>query len=256
MAHLELGANTATAKYAGADAGNYVLESVDIAITRIDCQHNGDTTILYAAAPTCTHAGFEGNLSCALCGKIYEYGDSIPAIGHKADSVLFENIMSSTCTETGSYDSVVYCSVCHIVVSSTHITTPANGHTVVVDEAVAATATTDGLTEGSHCSVCHETLVAQEIIPATGEQGGENQGGNEGQGNENQGGGNNNNEPATAVSEEAVAAVSIYAFERTIVVEAEADGSEIIVFDINGRMVAKALAIDSRTEIQMPKFSI
>ncbi len=44
-----------------------------------------------------------------------------------------------------------------------------NGHTVVTDEAVAATCGTDGLTEGSHCSVCGEVIVAQETIPATGD---------------------------------------------------------------------------------------
>ncbi len=37
-------------------------------------------------------------------------------------------------------------------------------HTVVVDEAVAATCTKTGLTEGSHCSVCEEVIKPQEIV--------------------------------------------------------------------------------------------
>lgn len=41
-------------------------------------------------------------------------------------------------------------------------------HTEVTDEAVAATCTATGLTEGSHCSVCNKTLAAQTVIPATG----------------------------------------------------------------------------------------
>lgn len=43
-------------------------------------------------------------------------------------------------------------------------------HEVVIDEAVAATCTRDGVTEGSHCSKCGEVLEKQTVIPAMGHQ--------------------------------------------------------------------------------------
>ena len=45
------------------------------------------------------------------------------------------------------------------------------GHTEVIDAAVVATCTTDGKTEGKHCSVCSETLIAQNNIPASHTEG-------------------------------------------------------------------------------------
>ena len=39
---------------------------------------------------------------------------------------------------------------------------------VVTDEAIAATCTEDGKTEGSHCEACHTVIVAQEVEEATG----------------------------------------------------------------------------------------
>lgn len=39
-------------------------------------------------------------------------------------------------------------------------------HEIAVDAAVPATRTREGLTEGSHCAICGEVLVAQETVPA------------------------------------------------------------------------------------------
>ena len=47
-------------------------------------------------------------------------------------------------------------------------TVPAKGHTEVVDPVVEATCTKPGKTEGKHCSVCNEVLVAQKVVSAKG----------------------------------------------------------------------------------------
>lgn len=81
------------------------------------------------------------------CGK-HEYGD-------------FEILKNPTCTEKGQKGKI--CKKCGKITEKTDI--DAAGHAPVTDPAVAPTETTDGLTEGSHCSVCGAVLQAQEVIP-------------------------------------------------------------------------------------------
>ncbi|MBO5111355.1 MAG: leucine-rich repeat protein [Clostridia bacterium] len=65
---------------------------------------------------------------------------------------------NATCTEDGSQER--YCDCGEKQTSSLAST----GHTVVIDVAVASTCTVTGMTEGKHCSVCNEIIVAQEKI--------------------------------------------------------------------------------------------
>ena len=104
---------------------------------------------------------------CNVCDYTFTEPVGEP-LEHVPGEEVTENEVDPTCTEEGSYDKVVYCTVCTGEVSRETVVVDALGHTEVVDDAVAPTCTETGLTEGKHCSVCTEVLVAQEVVDALG----------------------------------------------------------------------------------------
>ncbi len=81
---------------------------------------------------------------------------AIEVVYGKSVEAHFHNFVGATCEAPAT------CSVCGKTDGE------ALGHTEVIDEAVDATCTETGLTEGSHCSVCDAVIVAQVEVPATG----------------------------------------------------------------------------------------
>ncbi len=71
----------------------------------------------------------------------------------------WDTTLVATCTASGLRTHACACGEVEVD------TIPAHGHTIVVDQAVAATYTSTGLTEGKHCSVCDSVFVAQQVIP-------------------------------------------------------------------------------------------
>ena len=100
-----------------------------------------------AQAPTCIEEGWEAYSVCSRCG--YTTYTELPALGHQAGN-------AATCIKPQ------VCTMCSAVLNA------ALGHEIEVLEAVAATCTETGLSEGARCSRCGEVLAEQEQTPALG----------------------------------------------------------------------------------------
>ena len=87
---------SATAVYKGADAGNYLNESVEFKITRSKCTHE-HTAGRYYSSPSCTSSGYSGDTYCTDCNETLSYGYTISAYGHDYDNGV---ITTEPTTET------------------------------------------------------------------------------------------------------------------------------------------------------------
>ncbi len=123
--------------------------------------------------PTCTETGLTVGSHCDICGEITIAQEVLPALGHTNGETVVEDNVDATCSANGSYNNVVYCAVCNAEVSRTTVTVDALGHTEQIVPGKDANCTDTGLTEGSKCSVCGETIIAQNTIPALGHTNGE-----------------------------------------------------------------------------------
>ena len=102
-------------------------------------------------------------LSLTACYGFNGFGKDTECEVHIPDEPVVKNFVVATCYSEGSFDSVVYCTVCDTELSRTTVTLDKDSHTIAIDSAVEATCIATGLTEGKHCSVCNEIIVEQNV---------------------------------------------------------------------------------------------
>ncbi len=148
-----------------------VEENRDFVTTRPDHDYTGSEPTV--VAPTCIHEGYTYTV-CKNCGYENKY-DLQPATGVHPFKITLDDQVEAVQNEDGtiSYKTVT-CTVDGTVTYT--CTTPgcteanhtdtikAPGHSEAIDKEIPATCVMAGKTEGKHCSVCNEILLAQKPI--------------------------------------------------------------------------------------------
>ena len=118
--------------------------------TYIEIPANGHTEVIDKAVdPTCTETGLTEGSHCSVCGEVIVAQETVKALGHVAGEAVEENLVEATCTEAGSYDSVVYCSVCEAELSRESKVIEAVGHQYGDDNV---------------CDICGAILVKTDLV--------------------------------------------------------------------------------------------
>ena len=128
----------------------------------------GHTEVIDKSVPaTCTQSGLTEGKHCSVCNLILKIQITVKAKGHTSGTPVKENEVPSTCSKQGSYDEVVYCTVCKNEVTRTTKALKLAAHTPgewVVS--TPATTTAPGL-EVQKCAVCTQVIDSREIPQIT-----------------------------------------------------------------------------------------
>ena len=163
VATLPLGVEVNFTVYAVDAAGNVLaVGSVDIT-----ADHSWNITVV---APTCVDDGL-ATYVCKHCDETKE--EVLSALGHTAGTPVKENNVAPDCVTDGSYDTVVYCSVCDVELDRDTTVVPKLGHTEaapVTENNIAPDCVTDGSYDTVvYCSVCDVELDRDTtVVPKLG----------------------------------------------------------------------------------------
>ena len=122
--------------------------------------HDWDNDFTVDKEATCEETGVK-SIHCKRCDERKEL-TTIPAKGHVKGEVKIENATESICEKGGSYDEVVYCTVCNKELSRTTVKTEAKGHVkgkVKIENATEASCEVGGTYDKViYCTVCNKEL--------------------------------------------------------------------------------------------------
>ena len=142
---------TATVAPSNATNKNVTWSSSNTGVATVS---NGNVKAIAAGTATITVTAADGSGKKAACTvKVSNpHTHSYTAKVTKAATCTAEGVRTYTCSCGASYTEKI----------------AKTAHKAVTDNAVSATCTRDGKTEGSHCAVCGTVLKAQQRIPAAG----------------------------------------------------------------------------------------
>jgi len=139
-------------------------DKTEVSTTAIDLtNHDGDEELRNRVTATCAQNGYTGDTYCTGCNTKLSEGSVIykDSIAHSYGGWVVA--FASTCSTMGTEKRT--CSVCGDVDINALDYNSANHESVVTDDAVEATCSETGLTEGSHCSRCNAVIVERQTVP-------------------------------------------------------------------------------------------
>lgn len=104
-------------------AAQYPVSETDY----VPCIHSVTKTENQKEA-TCTEEGYTGDVICTECSKLMSAGKPIEKVDHTAGESVRDNVIEANCTDNGSYDEVIFCTICSTEISRTAKIIPAKGH--------------------------------------------------------------------------------------------------------------------------------
>ena len=122
--------------------------------------HSIDLSCGEVTLPTCTEDGFT-TYDCSNCNKKV-IGNIVDKLGHINAEEVEENRLDPTCTEKGSYDSVIYCERCNTELSRESHFIDELGHDLVHHDAKEPTCTEIGWNAYDTCTRCDYTTYVEK----------------------------------------------------------------------------------------------